>query len=225
MIVQIYTAQSADEAVALAACGVDHVGLTPTTVGLPGQIGEDVAAEAVRALKGVAKSVALSVETDLAEIARMAHAVKPDILHLCGEVGAVSPADVVALRGMLPADMQIMQAIAVGAENDLAMAIEYAAVADYLILDSYTTDVQGVGAAGVTHDWSRSAAIVSSVDVPVILAGGLAPENVASSIEAVHPWGVDSLTHTNRPLGGGRFEKDLDAVAGFVANARGMQPA
>lgn len=219
MIVQIYTAQSADEAVALAERGVDHVGLTPTAVGLPGQISEAVAAEAVAALRGRARSVALSVETELAEIARMAAAVRPDILHLCGEIGAVTPDDVRELRGMLPAGMEIMQAIAVGAEDDIAMAREYAQVADYLILDSYTTDVQGVGAAGVTHDWSRSAEIVASVDIPVILAGGLSAANVAESIAAVRPWGVDSLTLTNRPLGDGRFEKDLDAVAAFVAGA------
>ena len=219
MIVQIYTAQSADEAVALAERGVDHVGLTPTTVGLPGQISEAVAAEAVAALRGRARSVALSVETDLAEIARMAAAVRPDILHLCGEIGAVTPDDVRELRGMLPASMEIMQAIAVGAQDDIAMAREYAEVADYLILDSYTTDVQGVGAAGVTHDWSRSAEIVASVGIPVILAGGLSAANVAESIAAVRPWGVDSLTLTNRPLGDGRFEKDLDAVAAFVEGA------
>ncbi|WP_193596736.1 phosphoribosylanthranilate isomerase [Microbacterium sp. YJN-G] len=219
MIVQIYTAQSAAEAVALAEHGVDHIGLTPTTVGLPGQISEEVAAEAVAALRGRARSVALSVETELDEIARMAAAVHPDILHLCGEIGAVSPDQVRTLRGMLPEGMEIMQAIAVGAEGDLAMAIEYAAVADYLILDSYTTDVQGVGAAGVTHDWSRSAEIVASVGIPVILAGGLSSENVADSIVAVRPWGVDSLTRTNRPLGEGKFEKDLDAVAAFVRGA------
>ncbi|MDQ0615632.1 phosphoribosylanthranilate isomerase [Microbacterium sp. W4I4] len=219
MIVQIYTAQSAAEAVALAERGVDHVGLTPTTVGLPGQISEEVAAEAVAALRGRARSVALSVETELEEIARMAATVHPDILHLCGEIGAVGPDAVRILRGMLPEGMEIMQAIAVGAEGDLAMAIEYAAVADYLILDSYTTDVQGVGAAGITHDWSRSAEIVASVGIPVVLAGGLSADNVADSIVAVRPWGVDSLTRTNRPLGDGRFEKDLDAVAAFVRSA------
>lgn len=219
MIVQIYTAQSAHEAVALARCGVDHVGLTPTTVGLPGQISEDTAAEAVKALRGQAKSVALSVETSLEEIARMAAAVNPDILHLCGEIGAVDPAAVRALRQMLPGGMEIMQAIAVGADGDRAMAREYAEVVDYLILDSYTTDVQGVGAAGITHDWSRSAEIVSLVDIPVILAGGLSAANVAEAIAVVQPWGVDSLTRTNRPLGEGGFEKDLDAVAAFVRGA------
>ncbi|MCA0253299.1 MAG: phosphoribosylanthranilate isomerase [Actinobacteria bacterium] len=220
MIVQIYTAQSAAEAIALADLGVDHVGLTPTTIGLPGQISEAVASEAVAALRGRARSSALSVETDPDEIVRMALAVQADILHLCGEAGAVDADAVRALRRRLPAEMEIMQAIAVGREDDLALALEYAPVSDYLILDSYTTDVQGVGAAGVTHDWSRSAAIVEAVDIPVILAGGLAADNVAAAIEAVRPWAVDSLTRTNRPLGDGRFEKDLDAIAAFVAAAR-----
>lgn len=219
MIVQVYTAQSAQEALALADLGVDHIGLTPTSIGLPGQVTEETAAEAVRALRGHARSVALSVETDLQEIARMATAVRPDILHLCGETGAVGPDAVRELRGMLPHGMQIMQAIAVGAEGDVALAQSYAPVSDYLILDSYTTDVQGVGAAGIIHDWSRSAEIVATVGIPVILAGGLSAENVADSIVAVRPWGVDSLTRTNRMLGEGRFEKDLDAVAAFVREA------
>lgn len=65
-----------------------------------------------------------------------------------------------------------------------------------------------------------SRAIVESVQVPVILAGGLSPENVGDAIRAVRPWGVDSLTHTNRPLGGGGFQKDLDRVRAFIAAAR-----
>lgn len=219
MLVQIYTAQSAREAVDLAELGVHHIGLTPTTIGLPGQISETVAAEAVQALRGRARSVALSVETELDEIARMAAAVRPDILHLCAEVGAVGPADVRRLRGMLPEGMEIMQAIAVGADGDVEMAVSYAEVADSLILDSYTPHVQGVGAAGVTHDWGRSAEIVARVGIPVILAGGLAADNVAEAIAVVRPAGVDSLTRTNRPLPGAGFEKDLGAVAAFVQAA------
>ena len=102
MIVQIYTAQSAAEAVALADLGVEHVGLTPTTIGLPGQISDAVAIEAVAALRDRARSVALTVEPDPDEIVRMALAVRPDILHLCAEVGAVDADAVRALRRRLP---------------------------------------------------------------------------------------------------------------------------
>jgi phosphoribosylanthranilate isomerase len=63
---------------------------------------------------------------------------------------------------------------------------------------------------------------VNAVDIPVVLAGGLSPMNVEAAVAAVRPWGVDSLTHTNRTLADGGFRKDLDLVSGFVsAVARG----
>ena len=65
-----------------------------------------------------------------------------------------------------------------------------------------------------------SAAIVRAVRVPVILAGGLSPENVAAAVRTVRPFGVDSLTHTSRRLPDGGFCKDPDLVQAFIANAR-----
>jgi phosphoribosylanthranilate isomerase len=222
-VVQIYTVQSVDEALAVAACGVDHVGVTPAERGLPGEVGIARAAEVCGALRGVATSVALSVEDDLDAIEMMVHEVRPDILHLCGPPGAVSPPGVEALRRRCPA-VAVMQAIAVTGPDAVAAAQQYAPVADYLLLDSVAPGIPGVGAAGAVHDWEVSAAIVAAVDLPVLLAGGLSPENVADAVAAVRPWGVDSLTHTNRAIEGGGFRKDLDAVARFVAAARGAGP-
>ena len=62
--------------------------------------------------------------------------------------------------------------------------------------------------------------IVADAGIPVILAGGLSPDNVAEAIEVVRPWGVDSLTHTSRHFGNGKFEKDLDLVERFVRAAK-----
>jgi phosphoribosylanthranilate isomerase len=42
---------------------------------------------------------------------------------------------------------------------------------------------------GRTHDWRISQRIVESVSIPVILAGGLSPENVGAAVAAVQPWG------------------------------------
>jgi phosphoribosylanthranilate isomerase len=218
--VQIYTAQSAAEATALAGLGVDHVGVTPTHVGLPGEVDDDVAAEICDALEGIATSVALSVETDLDAIEEMVRTVGPDILHLCGPPGAVAPPAVAALRRRLPRTA-IMQAVAVSGPEAIDMARSYAPVVDFLLLDSLAPGIPGVGAAGVIHDWEVSAAIVAEVQVPVVLAGGLSPDNVAEAITTVEPWGVDSLTHTNRRLAGGGFRKDLELVDRFVAAARG----
>ncbi len=217
--VQIYTMQSVEESRAVAALGIEHIGVTPSDRGLPGEISTGVARTICEELRGLATSVALSVESDLAAIETMTQDVRPDILHLCGPPGAVSPQAVAALRETLPGTA-IMQAIAVTGPDAVDAARAYAPHVDFLILDSVAPDIAGIGAAGVTHDWSISAAIVAAVDVPVVLAGGLGPHNVAAAITAVRPWGVDSLTHTSEQLGGGRFRKDLDAVRRFAAAAR-----
>lgn len=220
MKIQIYTMQTPEEALALADAGVDQLGITPSALGLPGEVDLAMAQAIMAAIAGRAVGVALSVASDPAAIVAMVAAVRPQILHLCGPAGALAPADVAALRAQLPG-IEIMQAIAVDGPGALVAARAYEPVADYLILDTQAPDIPGVGASGQTHDWAISRAIVAQSRVPVILAGGLAPENVAEAIRAVRPWGVDSLTHTNRSLPGGRFAKDLARVRQFVAAARG----
>lgn len=211
--------QSVEEARAVAACGVDHLGVTPADCGLPGEISMETAAAICRAVGGASKSVALSVEIELNPIEEMARVVRPDILHLCGPAGALDPDNVAKLQSRLPG-VPIMQAIAITGPEAVEMALSYEPVADYLILDSVDPAIGGVGASGEVHNWDVSATIVEAVDVPVILAGGLSPENVAAAFAAVQPWAVDSLTHTNRQLPEGGFRKDLDLVRRFVAAAR-----
>lgn len=219
MHVQIYTMQSVAEARAVASVGVDHVGVTPAALGLPGEVSPTLASDIVAAVKGTATSVALSVDSDPGAIEDMVRVVQPDILHLCGPPGALGPDSVDGLRRCLPGTA-VMQAIAVTGPGAVDVARSYAPIVDFLILDSVDPEIPGVGAAGVVHDWEVSAAIVDAVDVPVILAGGLGPDNVADAIGAVRPWGIDSLTHTNRPEAGGAFRKDLDLVAAFCTAAR-----
>ncbi len=162
----------------------------------------------------------LSVSTDPADIVELVDATEPSILHLCPPAALTSPESVAAIRLRLPG-VPVMQAISVTGPESVAEARAYAEVADYLILDTQAPDIPGVGASGATHDWSVSREIVRSVRVPVILAGGLSPENVAEAIRVVRPWGVDSLTYTSAPLAGGGFRKDLNRVRAFIENAGG----
>ena len=219
--VQIYTAQTVAEALDLASLGVDHVGLTPSAIGLPGEIDFTVARAISDALAGIARSVALSVATELGSIVEMVDAVRPDIVHLCGPPGSVGARDVTDLRRDI-GSVSIMQAVAVTGPDAVDVARSFAPVVDFLLLDSVAPDIPGVGAAGVVHDWGISAEIVEKVNVPVILAGGLSPSNVAPAIERVRPWGVDSLTHTNRPLPNGGFAKDRQLVRAFLTAARAV---
>ena len=223
MIVQIYTMQTPEEAVAVARLGVDHIGVSPAHHDLPGEVDYETARAIFRALPPNVTKVALTVDEDLSAIVEMVQATEPDIVHLCGLMGAVPPEAVRELRGMLPQGVRIMQAISVAGPEAIEDAQRYADVADMLILDTQAPDIPGVGASGKTHDWNISRAIVQAVKIPVILAGGLSPENVADAIRVVRPWGVDSLTHTNEPLPDGRFRKDLERVRQFVQAVREVE--
>ena len=221
MKVQIYTLQSVEEALEVISVGVDNIGITPASIGLPGEISNETAKDICEKVEGGTK-VALSVSSNIDEIMEMVMFVGPDVLHLCGEPGELNTNGVKSLRERLQKynkELPIMQAISVDDMSAIDFAKEYEHISDYFILDTSTTAVQGVGASGNVHDWNVSKAIVESVDIPVILAGGLSSENVQEAISTVHPWGVDSLTHTNKFLNDGSFIKDIEKVREFYINA------
>ena len=221
MIVQIYTLQSVEEAIEVISVGVDNIGITPASIGLPGEISYETAKDICKKVEGGTK-VALSVSSNIDEIIEMVMFVCPDVLHLCGEPGELNVNAVRSLKERLQKfnkGLPIMQAISVDDMSALDFAKEYEEISDFFILDTSTTAVQGVGASGNVHDWNVSKAIVDSVDIPVILAGGLSAENIKEAISIVHPWGVDSLTHTNKFLKDGSFIKDIEKVREFYLNA------
>ena len=221
MKVQIYTLQSVEEALEVVSLGVDNIGITPASIGLPGEITYETAKDICEQVEG-GKKVALSVSSNIDEIVEMVVFVDPDVLHLCGEPGELNANGGKTLKERLQKynkELPIMQAISVDDMSALDFAKEYEEISDYFILDTSTIAVQGVGASGKVHDWNVSKAIVDSVDIPVILAGGLSSENIQEAISTVHPWGVDSLTHTNKFLNDGSFIKDIQKVREFYINA------
>ena len=199
------------------------MGITPANRGLPGEISIEVAREICRAVEDRVVTVALSVESEIEEIIHMVNSVDPQVLHLCGPEGAVPPRMVREIKSQLIDEgfhIEIMQAISVLGPKSIDLAIEYEEVSDYLILDTQSTDVYGIGASGNVHDWNISKQIVDAVNIPVILAGGLSVNNVKEAIHKVNPWGVDSLTHTNKILNNGDFVKDIDKVKDFVSTSK-----
>ena len=221
MKVQIYTLQSVEEALEVVSVGVDNIGITPASIGLPGEISYETAKDICEKVEDATK-VALSVSSNIDEIVEMVQFVDPNVLHLCGEPGELNTNGVKSLKERLQKynkELPIMQAISVDDMSALDFAKEYEHISDYFILDTSTAAVQGVGASGNVHDWNVSKAIVESVSIPVILAGGLSSENVQEAISTVHPWGVDSLTHTNKFLNDGSFIKDIEKVREFYLKA------
>ena len=221
MIIQIYTIQSKTEALELVNLGVDNIGLTPASIGLPGEISPDLAKDIFENVKSK-HNIALSVSNKISEIVEMCLFVKPDVLHLCGEPGNLSDEEINLIRTKISSEIpniKIMQAVSVDNWDAVNVAIKYSKLADFLILDTSTKDVEGIGASGAIHDWNISKTIVDSVSIPVILAGGLSPDNVSDAIARVKPWGVDSLTHTNKYNIDGSFVKDLGKVNQFITNS------
>ncbi len=64
--------------------------------------------------------------------------------------------------------------------------MQYHSLAKAILLDSYVAGVKG--GTGITFDWQK---IPSDLSKPIILAGGLTPENVEQAITLVHPYAVD----------------------------------
>jgi len=143
-------------------------------------------------------------------------ALGPDIVHLA-RADAIDDATLQRIRAKVePA--QLLLTVPVDGPGALDTARRLSEVGDSLLLDTKHPDTGVVGATGHTHDWSISADIVNSLDITVVLAGGLGPENVRDAIAAVRPFGVDSETRTSQDED--RRRKDIAKVEEFISLAR-----
>ena len=147
MLTQIYTVASPDEARAIAAIGVDHIG---TLVG-PGELARELplaaAAKIAAAIPQPTKFVALFLTANVPLIEAWARELRPAILHLGAGPDTHRPADVAALKNKLPG-CSIMRSVAVGGEESIAIARSYDKIADYLLLDSFRPSDGKFGALG-----------------------------------------------------------------------------
>ncbi|MBP0113733.1 MULTISPECIES: phosphoribosylanthranilate isomerase [Bradyrhizobium] len=216
MLTQIYEISTPEEASALSVIGVDHVGVLVGEGQFPRELPISTASKIGAAIVPPSKFSALFLTCDLALIASWARELNPAIVHLGASAELLSPQDVASLKRMLPG-IVVMRSIPVFSEESVAIAESYDGIADFLLLDSYRCTDRQIGALGVTHDWNISRRIVDVVRVPVVLAGGLGPDNVAGAIRTVRPAGVDSKTKTDQD---GSHAKDLERVRRFHQAAR-----
>ncbi|MBL0063302.1 MAG: phosphoribosylanthranilate isomerase [bacterium] len=114
----------------------------------------------------------------------------------CGYANRGTYADI---RRALP-DVKLVQVIHVEDETDIDEALAAAEHVDYLLLDSGRPrlQVKELGGTGRVHDWQLNKTIRERSRVPLFLAGGLNPENVAEAIRIVQPFGVDVCSGVRR---------------------------
>jgi phosphoribosylanthranilate isomerase len=220
VLVQIYGVTTVEDAAMVAALHPDHVGVVVDEgIDTWDSVDEVTAAAIVERLAGV-RVVALSLSSDPARILRTVELLSPDVLHLARVADRLAPDDLAAVRRAID-PVELMVTIPVRGPDAVDVARRFSPSADWLLLDTADPASGVVGASGHTHDWSVSAAVVAAVDVPVFLAGGLGPHNVAEAIERVRPAGVDSETHTS--FAPARRRKDPEKVRRFLEIARGGQ--
>lgn len=189
--------------------GADAVGITAAvSVDTPREVSVDRAAELVAAVPPFVTSVLVTMPETVERAIDLVETVDSDAVQLHGTLG---PDDIASVRDQVPAKV----VAAVDAEAD--DVADYAAAADALLVDS--VDEQGGGGTGETHDWERTRELVADLSVPVVLAGGLTPENVAEAVETVGPFAVDVASGVESEGG----IKDHEQVRQFVERATGAR--
>lgn len=208
---------AADRDAALSA-GADAVGVVSgVTVDTPREVDRATAREILAGVPPLSTAVLVTMPSSVQEAVRAVDYVRPDAVQVHG---TLDPDQI----GALGRRVRCRVVAAVDAA-DPALE-EYAEAADAVLVDALSAE--GGGGTGETLDWERTADAVADLDAPVILAGGLTPDNVGGAIRTVEPDGVDVATGVERATieddaaadDGRPGRKDPAAVRGFVANAR-----
>lgn len=201
---------SVDEAHMAIRLGASALGLVSAMPSGPGVIPDERIAEIAAAIPPPIARFLLTSATDAATIAGQQRRSGANTIQLCDRL---PPGAHATLRSSLPG-ISVVQVVHVTGPDSVAEALEVAAAADALLLDSGNPSlpVKRLGGTGRTHDWSLSAEIVRRAPIPVFLAGGLTAGNVVDAIRTVRPFAVDVCSGVRTA---GRL--DEEKLAGFMA--------
>lgn len=213
MRIKICCMQSVEEMELAARHGAAAIGLVSRMPSGPGPIPDELIADLARRVPPGVAAFLLPAERSAAPIADQVRRLGPTIVQIVDRPERGCRAE---LRRLLPA-LGIVQVVHVTGPMALAVADAATEDADAILLDSGNPGlkIKQLGGTGRTHDWATSRRIVESAGVPVWLAGGLTPDNVARAIEEVRPFGVDVCSGVRT---GGKL--DEGKLAGFVAEVR-----
>ena len=178
----------------------------------PRNVSVEAAAALVRALPPFVQSVGLFVNAEPAFIERVLRAVPLDLLQFHGDE---TPAD--CARFGRP----YVKAVRVNRDTDLLKCAADFDAARGLLLDAWVPGVPG--GTGERFDWNL---IPPDLPKPVILSGGLTPDNVTEAVQRVRPWavdvssGVEAALLVNGAAVAAKGIKDAHKIAQFIAKAK-----
>jgi len=169
--------------------GASAVGLVSAMPSGPGPIPEDLIAEIAATIPPGVSSFLLTCLQDAASIIDQQRRLRVNTIQICDRLTQGSYQD---LREALPG-ISLVQVVHVTGPEAVDEAIEVAPHVDAILLDSgnQSLAIKELGGTGRTHDWTLSRKIREAIEVPLFLAGGLNPSNVAAAIREVQPFGID----------------------------------
>lgn len=204
--------QSIDEARLAIKHGAQLLGLVSEMPSGPGPISEERIAAIAAALSPGIISVLLTSRTDAQEIIAQQRRCRVKTIQIVDRLQRGTYRDI---RKALPG-ISIIQVIHVRSMEAIQEAVEVAPQVDAILLDSGNPGLpqKELGGTGRTHDWCISQKICAAVKIPVFLAGGLNPANVAAAVQQVKPYGVDVCTgvRTNGLLDEAKLQRFMNEL-------------
>ncbi len=217
--VKVCCIASIDEARLAIRCGAAAVGLVARMPSGPGVIPEETIAGIAATIPPAVGSFLLTSEQDVRAIIEQQRRCRVNTIQIVDRLETGTYDD---LRAALPG-VSLVQVIHVTGEEAFDEACHAAGQGiDALLLDSgdQRLAVKLLGGTGRTHDWAISRRIREAVQVPVFLAGGLRPDNVAAAFTAVRPYGLDvcSGLRTDGRLDEAKLAALFTAIESFGAD-------
>ena len=208
-IVKICGITNPEDGVNAAKAGADAIGFVFAQS--PRRIGLERAKEISDRIKGMGVlKVGVFVNEDISRIKDISDGCGLDAIQLHGEESLDYCNKLLKISG----NKKVIKAFRVKDSSVLSLIKGYRDVFAYL-LDSYSQDARG--GTGRVLDWDI-ALKVKDTGKPLILSGGLGPDNVEDAIRAVRPYGVDASSSIEIRPG----IKDGRALQAFVRTAKSL---
>jgi phosphoribosylanthranilate isomerase len=197
--------------------GASALGLVSRMPSGPGVISDELIAGIAATVPPAIGTFLLTSRQSMDEIVAQQHSCRTNTIQICDHLVRGTHRE---LKEALPG-ISIVQVVHVTGPESVEEAAAVAPHVDAILLDSGNQKlaVKELGGTGRTHDWTLSREIRERVSVPLFLAGGLTPENVAQAIAEVGPFGLDvcSGVRTDGKLNGDKLRRFFAAVGGLKA--------
>lgn len=195
-----------------AVAGADAVGFVVGVASSPRNIALEKAEKLIRQVPPFVKSVLVTVPKSIDEFETY-EKLNPDAIQIHGENLHAAA----SVRLKIP-NILLIGAVNANLANVLDVVSRTAKIFDAVLLDSFADG--RYGGTGIVHDWELSKRVKQVIHPkPLILAGGLNPENVAEAVRTVRPYAVDVSSGVERQPG----IKDYQKIMEFIKNAKDVR--